>query len=160
MKHTPQKSTGPYHDFWIFRAGQRSYYDYNDLLSRKDSPVRIPDDILLYFNDWFSWLTPLNPTGPNGKGFNQCGITIIEKSNGKLFREICESFLKLYQNGPEIILFRGLWAREMDSKGNESEGFYDDFIVEKKWLTDTFSSFAEYGKKVEMGTHFIIHLGI
>ena len=48
----------------------------------------------------------------------------------------------------------------MNDEGKESEGYYDDFILDKEWLINIFSNFTEYGKKVEMGTHFIIHIGI
>ena len=37
---------GPYHDFWLFREGERAYNDYRDLLGRKDAPVRLPMDVV------------------------------------------------------------------------------------------------------------------
>ncbi len=84
----PSKPSGPYHHFWLFRDGEREYSNYQDLLGRKDAPITIPDDILRYFHDWWEWLTPINPSGDNGSGWNYCGTTIIERETAGLLRQI------------------------------------------------------------------------
>ncbi|HEY4384358.1 MAG TPA: hypothetical protein VGN34_07795 [Ktedonobacteraceae bacterium] len=59
------------HDFWLFREGERAYTDYNDLLSRRDAPATLDDDVLLYFFDTVLWIPTFNPArNERGNGLN------------------------------------------------------------------------------------------
>jgi hypothetical protein len=54
--------SGLYHNFWLFREGERSYTNYRDLLPRRDAPACLHDDFLIgYLWNTLSWIPTLNP---------------------------------------------------------------------------------------------------
>ncbi len=161
-----EKPRGPYHDFWLFEIEERdfsSFKGYGDLVGRKDAPLRVPDDLMYYFDDWFRWMYPHNPANksePVLTGFNTYGPTVFKQEHGALLRVICKQFRDLYMAGPEEIILTGSWMHEIDADGDESEGHYAKLKVEREWLVGMFSVLAEFAVKVERGTHVLLHLGV
>lgn len=159
MEHKPVKPEGPYHDFWFFKEGSREYSDYTDLLGRKDAPVRIPMDVLNYFDDLFIWVPSIIPRSSNEEkrytGFNDYGPTVINKDGGKLLERILFHLLELYKIAPETIIFTGLWTVE-----DSNPGYYEKLEVDKSWLLNVLATLHSFAQQVAIGSHYIFHFGV
>ncbi|WP_417384848.1 hypothetical protein [Gimesia sp.] len=163
MSHKPVPPTGPYHDFWIFAEGSRAYADYGDLAGRKDAPVRVPDDVLRYFHDWFNWVPTLNPALNSeqqaGCGLNYYGPTIVNRQGAEQWERILLHLKELYQGAPDRIHLTGLWT--VDSADlTHAGGYYEVLEIEKSWLIEVLSLLHEFARQASIGSHFVLHLGV
>lgn len=163
MSHRPVQPSGPYHDFWIFAESARAYSDYNDLLSRKDAPVRVPDDLLRYFNDCFNWIPTLNPAVSNqkqtGLGFNYYGPTIVNKQGAENWERILFHLKELYQGAPDLIHLTGPWTTDPPTHSSTA-GYYEVLEIKKTWLISVLTTLHEFARQASTGSHFVLHVGI
>ena len=163
MEHKPVKPEGPYHDFWSFKEGSPDYSDYDELLGRKDAPVRIPDDILRYFHDLFIWVPSINPCSSNREkrctGFNYFGPTVINKEGGIIFERILFHLMELYNLAPEPIILTGFWTVE-DYEMSSNSGYYEKHEVEKSWLLHVLATLHKFAHQAAIGSHYVLHIGV
>lgn len=164
--------TGPYHDFWLIRAGDRRYEDYWDLLGRRDAPVRFPDDLLWYFQDTLDWVPTVIPSLPGlpvAHGLNWTGPTVIERAGGALFRHVWASWASLFAHAPERLTLRGAFGWQWPFEDAEHTlhvdqlleiGGYDRLDIDRTWLIDTVQTLARFGEQAASGESFVLHLGI
>jgi len=98
---------GPFHDFWLFREGERAHADYSDLLGRKDAPVRIADDILQHVLERLRMMPTENPVrcGEPSHGLNVYGPTVIAVSGGGALQEIMSTWIAQFPESVENIDF-------------------------------------------------------
>ena len=99
--NTPEKPTGPYHDFWLLETEKYPYECYWDFLPREDAPVRMSDDLYWYFNDTFEWLETSSVEGASWRGLNPYGPTIVNQVGGRLFAELSQKWADLLKLEPE-----------------------------------------------------------
>jgi hypothetical protein len=96
---------GPYHDFWVFAESERIPNDYQPLLGRKDSPLRLEDDFLYGVNNLFQNLTTEIPEGDSRRkfyilrmdsfqGLNYQGPTVLR---GESVRLLAQETRRLYE---------------------------------------------------------------
>jgi hypothetical protein len=86
---------GPFHDFWLFREGERARADYRDLLGRRDAPVRISDDIVQRVPERLRAMPTEHPDrlGAPGHGLNVYGPTVIAASGGAVLQEVMSTWI-------------------------------------------------------------------
>lgn len=163
MNHKTVQPTGPYHDFWIFAEGSRAYSDYDDLLSRKNVPVRVPDDVLRYFHDCFSWVPTLNPAVSNqkqsGLGFNYYGPTIVNRQGAENWERILFHLKELYQGAPDLLHLTGPWTTDPSTQSSTA-GYYEVLEIKKTWLITVLTTLHEFAQLASLNSHFVLHIGI
>jgi len=98
---------GPFHDFWLFREGERTHADYSDLLGRKDAPVRIADDILQHVLERLRAMPTENPGrgGEPGHGLNVYGPTVIAARGGGVLQEVMSTWIAQFPEPVENVEF-------------------------------------------------------
>jgi hypothetical protein len=99
---------GPFHDFWLFREGERAHADYGDLLGREDAPVRIADDILQHVLGYLRTMPTENPAcsgGESGRGLNVYGPTVIAASGGDVLQEVMSTWMARFPESVENVEF-------------------------------------------------------
>lgn len=160
MNRKKHNLSGPYHDFWLLEKGI-PYKNYEDLLSRKDAPIRIPDDILGYFNDFLQWLPTQTPEGKKGHGLNFYGPTIILNDGGEILEKIFSHLKKIFEVAPKEICLKGNYEFILDDNEKPiDDGYYQKLHIETNWLLVVFQQLADFGLKASTGSHYILHLGI
>ena len=96
---------GPFHDFWLFQEGTRAHADYQDLLSRKDAPVRMSDDVLQYLLECLSSMPTENPACrcEPGVGLNVYGPTVISASGGSRLHDALSAWIDKFPESLEMV---------------------------------------------------------
>lgn len=160
-----------YHDFWLFREGERRYDDYRDLLPRRDAPIRIDDHLLTYFKDSLLWIPTLNPAQGHisGNGLNWFGPTIVNEAGGQALQQVCLAWRQLFACGPSLMRLRVFYTltwpfdekeHVLNSTLLDQLGEYEYVEVEQDWLMKTFTTLAQFGAQAATGEYFILHIGI
>lgn len=81
---------GVYHDFWLFREGERTYQEDANLWGRKDAPLRIPTDLIEYLYASLRWVpTFVHDDLKPYPGLNHYGTTVLNHVSGASLRIIC-----------------------------------------------------------------------
>lgn len=156
-------ATGPYHDFWLFHEGERTYNDYRDLLGRKDAPVRLLSDVVGFLTPTFQGVSSINPSNLNswpGVNLNDYGPTIINKVGGRTFSEACRKAAQEWaQDSETIILTWGTWGTiGVVSRSKPPKPHH--FKISRDPLVRHLETLAEWGEQAATGEFFILHLGV
>jgi hypothetical protein len=152
--------SGPYHDFWLLDKGT-PFNNYRDLLARNDAPIRIPDDILRYFNDFLKWVPSQTSEGKKGYGLNYYGPTFILNDGGGKIEIIFSNLNRIFEVAPKEICLKGNYEFLLDN--NEmpiDNGHYQELQIQTNWLLVVFQQLADFGLKASTGSYYILHLGI
>lgn len=153
-------ATGPYHDFWLFREGERGYNDYRDLLGREDAPVRLLDDVVGFLTRAFQQTASINPANPgpwHGVGLNFFGPTIINAAGGKAFSKVCRKAAQEWAQGPDTLILSGGMVESM-RRSKPPKPYY--FKTNRDLLVRDLETLAGWGEKAATGEFFILHLGV
>lgn len=156
-----EDARGPYHDFWLVGESDRAYNDYKDLLNRR-SPVRLCDDILMYFYKTVLWIPTVNPTGNHsslGYGLNYYGVTIINRLGADLFRHVFEFWAYLFAQSSDPLVIDGgsIGIIGDDNLRHEKKR---KIRIDRVTLVETLTMLAYYGEQAVTGEFYILHLGI
>ena len=144
---------GSLHSFWLTDCIDEIFDNYSSYLNEKEPDLTIHDDLMIYFQDWFSWIKTTNPSGPDQDGFNMYGPSIINLSEQAiLLKSICQSFLDLYYTAPEQISLTTSYLNE----NNE----IPKMTLKKEELIDVFKILLEFSEKVIEKKNYILHFGI
>jgi hypothetical protein len=162
MTNEPIRPTGPYHDFWLLDRRQRPNGEYDDLLGRRDAPVRFPDDVLRRFNDIWQWIPTLNPDmGTTGAGLNYYGSTVITGESARKLASVGGILADLYRHAPAELVLTGGWCVQLDDDCRPADdGHYEKYLVERDWLVAAFDQLADWGRGAATGPNYVLHLGI
>ncbi len=160
MNRNPITPTGPFHDFWLLKKEKFTYKKYDEFLARKDSPIRIEDDILTYFNDMFVWIPSMTPEGKKTSGFNYYGPTIIDEHGGKNLSIICSHLSGMLKAAPDEIILTAGYTQQLDDNAEPIDGYYERYKFPKLKLDEIFLKLQEFGEIASKGSSYILHLGI
>jgi hypothetical protein len=167
--------SGLYHNFWLFREGERSYTNYRDLLPRRDPPACLHDDFLIgYLWNTLSWIPTLNPRENMAsiatQGLNRWGPTIINHTGGAAFQRLCNTWAQLFSQGPEQLKLTGplviSWPFEEDEHMMERGQLmklsrrFAQLTFQRDELVLTFTTLAQFGAQAATGEFFIFHFGV
>lgn len=167
--------SGLFHNFWLFREGERSYTDYRDLLPRRDPPACLHDDFLIgYLWDTLSWIPTINPGDVRAplpmQGLSRWGPTIINQTGGAAFHRLCTTWADLFSQGPEQLQLTGpfvmSWPFEEDEHLMERGqfmrlgGHFEPLLFRRDELVQTFTTLAQFGAQAATGEYFIFHFGV
>jgi len=155
------KPTGPYHDFWVLNKNDYPYDQYAEFEGRKDAPVRIEDDIILYIYDSLKWITPYSETKIDSNGLNLYGDTILESTGSKQLENVAQAWVQLWNNAPNDFVITGGYQFISDENGNAiDDGEYQQILINKQKILQTFNKLIEICRIASDENYYILHLGI
>ena len=158
---TSEELTGPYHDFWILDKKTNSTEDFLDFSGRKDAPVRLEDDLILYLNDTLKWVPTQSVTGDKLKGLHFYSITIIMDDGAVFLRNLIKNWLGIFKLAPDNFTLTGSYGFQLNDEALPvDEGSYTKHMIHKSILISKLEKLLEMAEVASEGQHFILHLGI
>ena len=152
---------GVEHDFWLLSEDD-NYCDYMPLVSRKDAPVRIPDDTIEHLWNTLRWLPTVNPAYdslPVGYGLNRFGPTVINAAGAATWSQILRGWAQIFATGPSVIRLPSGTYNAKAEDGSIVTYWYTIKIDRDLFVADLLT-LAEWGDKAATGDYFILHLGV
>ncbi len=155
-----REASDPYHDFWLFREGERKYNEYSDMLGRNNAPLRMPDDVICFLLESLRWVPTINPAAStwSGWGINGYGPTIINHMGGEKLHEICTGWAQILSQGPEPLILSKGWVVPSQQLPRQWEPAL--FKTSREKLAADLKQLAEYGQQAATGAWYILHFGI
>lgn len=159
-EETISTAAGPYHHFRLCRRAERDYSSFDDLLARKDAPVSLSHDVVIYLEATLKWVRTLNPGRKcePGNGLYLYGPTIIAPEGGECFRKICLGWAEIFVQGPDPLILTS--GRVKDSVESHAPWKPYRFCTSRTELVQAMRRLAEYGEKAASGEYYVLHLGI
>jgi hypothetical protein len=115
--------------------------------------IKIHDDLIRYFIDFFNWIEMYNPSKKElTKGFCYWGITIIKNDNLDKFKKIICSIINLFDNATSQIILTGNYI--------VSDNRYDKIKIEKEKLIEKFNGIKKLAERAINDGGYILHYGI
>jgi hypothetical protein len=156
----------------------------NELISEFDF-VKIHDNLLRYFHDYFVWIKLYNPCKKEYvNGFCYYGITTIYGDALSQMRNILYGLFSIFENAPDMVRLRGdylidnvdegvvmqniyMGGEECDGrktsegcKPNLVNGYYNKIYIEKNKIIDIFNKLNRLiDNAIEKGG-YVLHHGI
>ncbi len=160
-----------YHDFWLFREGERAYSDYHDLLTRSDAPIRLDEHLFNYFANTLVWIPTFDITRRNvvRQTEDWSGPTIVNETGGLALQQVCLAWKQLFACGPAQLRLRGLfrWNWPFEEKERVFNmmqihclGTQEYVEVDRDWLLQLLTTLAHFASQTSTGEYFLLHLSI
>lgn len=158
-----------YHDFWLFREGERLYPDYDDLLVRSDAPLRFDESIFFYFGTQLAWVPILDVMQQNRvrQLEDWSGPLVVNNIGGELFQQVCLAWKDVLSCGPSLLELRGLYRwkwpfeekeRVIHVKDTRLLGKQEFIEVDRDWLVQSLETLADFSAKASSGEYYLLHL--
>ena len=151
---------GPFHDFWLFREGERAYNDYRDLLGREDAPVRLPMDVAENLPEALKAVPTINIAWKNNPpfgGLNQFGPTVINYEGAAAFGAVCETAIREWAQSPDPLIITSRFL-QMAGRTKPPKPYY--FKADRDKLVQDLETLADWSKQAATGAFFILHIGV
>lgn len=160
-----------YHDFWLFREGERLYTDYHDLLTRSDAPLRLDEHLFYYFTNTLVWVPILDVIQGNVVRHIEdwTGPMVVNEAGGLVLQQVCLAWKQLFACGPVQLRLRGpfRWSWPFEEKERifnimqiHCLGTQEYIEVNRDWLLQLLTTLAHFGAQASTGKYFLLHLSI
>jgi len=126
----------------------------NNIISEFDY-VSIHDDVLRYFNDYFTWIRFYNPCKKeNIYGLCHYGVTTIYKDALFQVKNLIDGLLIIFSIAPNMIELHGNYII------NNNTGCYEKIYIKKQEIICVFHKLNKLIEKAINEDGYIIHFGI
>lgn len=149
------------HEFYLARTtGAHQFLRYevdNDAIL--DSVV-VDDDIIQYISDSLAWIPSRNPAlpgNPQGLGLHYHGVTLFDCTSADSLAGILTAWRDLFKHAPNPVKLTGSFQTMEQSAAN---GDYEQLIVDKDRLINTFDHFISMAEILKHGDVYLYHCGL